>query len=192
MDSNIKLEDVAVESDSFHILEENKSKFSVVDQNQDFESMRETVDDNISLSADSEARSTTGSGSETDMFLTDGSISIEELYEYDIDQNIRRSISWSELNETSGWQDDLPSIELVDKLTHRFQISSKRERVEVLSRVIPSMTRDERSTFLEGFLQDDMADFNSIQLLQNFISPVNPESLRENISRADKYREEYE
>ncbi|KNC80938.1 hypothetical protein SARC_06726 [Sphaeroforma arctica JP610] len=132
MDSNITLEDVAVESDSFHILEEDKSKSSVVDQNQDFKSTRETVDDYISLGADSEAISTTGSESETDMFLTDSSISIEELYEYDNDQNIRRSTSWSELNETSGWQDDFPSKELVDKLTRRFQISSKRERVEVL------------------------------------------------------------
>ncbi|KNC74897.1 hypothetical protein SARC_12567 [Sphaeroforma arctica JP610] len=39
--------------------------------------------------------------------------------------------------------------------------------------------------FLEGFLQDDMADSNSIQLLQNLISPVNPGSLRESIARAD-------
>ncbi|KNC78504.1 hypothetical protein SARC_09062 [Sphaeroforma arctica JP610] len=144
MDSSITFEDVAVESVSFHILDDDKSKSSVVDQNQDFESTRETVDDYISLSADSEARSTIGSESETYMFLTDVIISIEELYEYDNDQNIRRRTSWSELNETLGLQDDLPSKELVDKLTHMFQISSKRERVEVLSRVIPSMTRDER------------------------------------------------
>ncbi|KNC71839.1 hypothetical protein SARC_15619 [Sphaeroforma arctica JP610] len=107
MDSGITLEDVAVESDGFNILEEDKSKSSIVDLNQDFKCTRETVDDYISLGADSEARSTTGSEYETDMFLTDGSISIKELYKYDRVKNIRRSTSWSELNETSGWQDNL-------------------------------------------------------------------------------------
>ncbi|KNC86390.1 hypothetical protein SARC_01485 [Sphaeroforma arctica JP610] len=189
MDNNTTLEDVAVESDGFHILEEDKSKSSVVDQNQDFESTRETVDDYISLSADSEARSTTGSESETDMFLTDGSIPIEELYEYDNDQNIQRSTSWSELNETSGWQDELPSKELVDQLTHRILRSeccvyiSDRDGLEhesyalYLGTVKSNVTFKDEDVFIDAVaagLKTKLDDPNDIKRgqMQNFLLSV--------------------